>query len=390
MSFTSVITEGTVLTFSGSGFVTVGSIWARVIVTNSVTLITTVYTVPITSTSDTSMQILLEIQEANGSAIKLELSTDRFSSVTKSWDLTYSNPNSAFSATFTSLNNTLQFLAPVTDTLPGVDGQAIDMRVVPNNGTMALVLSSVFLPGVKSRRAVKTSGSYMFNNMMAFLDLIIDSNSTSGNVVEMWMYASQDRFLQSALSLDPRGNSLLLNFNSTDALSMLTTNVSCNFITGVLYHMELQMIAPGSSDAQWKANTRLLRQGAQLCSSTLTLQNFDPEIFFSTQFSFLLSQSSSGTGFSARSIKTSSGDSLSLQISKMGISCQQDAVCGSSSSNPTPSVAPDTAHLSIGVIIAVAATIAGFALVGIIIVVIIVAIVSVKRRRRVATYESSE
>jgi hypothetical protein len=293
---------------------------------------------------------------------------------------------------FSTLNATLAFLSKAAD-LPGVDG-SIDLEIVADNSTAfnstvasLLQVSSTFPPGIKARRALRTNGVYGFDNKTSYLEFAVDPSTTAGNVVELWMYVSAARFVLGTLSIGSdvaKTHSLTVTFNSSDVSSAIITTIDCAFTINVAYRFEVKVLTPvvtGSNLYIARAELSKLADGTSVCHADIPLATFTPSIFFATQFTMILSQSSGGTSLSRALHQSSNGDSMTIAVKRMGIECQKGVPCAAAptayASTPTTPSAPEGPNL-----LYLYSIIGGVVLLFAIIALIVIAAIIIRRRKR--------
>ncbi len=209
--------------------------------------------------------------------------------------------------------------------------EALDVSNVTNG---QLVISSTFSSSSKTRRALSTKGGYDIQDKVGFVTFSIDPLTTSGNIVELWMI-SGTKYIQSTLSITantfvPRISVAYAPNNSTSPQSNLQ---NCTFVKGVLYQLKLSISMQNNA---WIVKGELYSaSGANICSISLPLQQFVSSQFFASSFSFVLSQSPSGTALQ-RKVKAAGDETMQIKISQMGVQCPSGNCQAAQSSTVKP------------------------------------------------------
>jgi hypothetical protein len=263
--------------------------------------------------------------------------------------------------------------------------EGADAIEVTNTTGGVLTIASTFSATSKSRRSLSTKGGYDIQDKSAFVMFSIDPSTTSGNVVELWMYAVAGKYLLTTLSISPTtlATSISVYFSVSNDTRTLQNTVTCNFNKGVKYTLRLSIAKENS----WLVIGDLSSGTTSICKVSVTPENVATS-FFEQTFTYVLSQSSSGTAVQ-RNIRAVD-ESIAIQVSKMGVECTKGNCASSApSAAKTPSSASST--LNVGIVAAVIAAVGGVLVVSLLVVVVMAAVI-VKRRQknRVKTYTHEE
>jgi hypothetical protein len=369
------------------------------------------YALSATVVDDTTLQVTISVTtEVDGSNMLLEASVDSFTTILFSATLAYNNPQSSTTTlSFTNLNDTMKQFSTSTSDLPGTDTKGLDVSVVTvptnyfndtsesfSNSFVLNVVSSFNTSSSVQRRALASTTQYTFENKTSYLEFSIDSKTTGGNIVELWMWASASVNTMASLNLINGVKTLSLLYNSTDISTPITSKTNCNFAFNTIYKLNTAIVSPTQSGQQsWisTATLTVVKTGATVCSYAINLQPFSPSNFFLNTFTLILSQSSGLLG--ARSIRaaTNSSDDSSLMavyVNSMGLECQKGAVCSTvSSTSSSTTSSPFFSNIPVPVI--VGAVIGGIVLVLIVgfVVIVVVVVRQLRRKRKVAIYEDA-
>jgi hypothetical protein len=224
----------------------------------------------------------------------------------------------------------------------------------------------------------------------AFITFSIDASTNTGNVVELWMFSAQ-KYILGTLSIKPvtLATELMLAYSLSNATTPQTRSGPCIFAKNVKYNLKIRI---EQVLTVWTVKGELLNNAnVVVCALSLVPAGFNAKSFFANPFTYVLSQSSTGTNLQ-RSIKGS--ESMSITVNKMGVECTK----GDCSSK-----APHTATTSSSVmqnqgfqieLIAGIIAVAGGIIVVVLLLTIIIGVVVIKRRKKqrhqVSVYETHE
>jgi hypothetical protein len=248
-----------------------------------------------------------------------------------------------------------------------------------NTTNGVLTVASSFTQSTKSRRSLSTKGGYDIQDKVAFVTFSIDAATTTGNVVELWMYATESKFLVSTLTITPTSTSMTVSGMINEGSNVQSQTNACAFSKSVVYQLKLSL----SQDTNWVLKGELLLGRTTICTVSLMVQNLVARSFFSDTFTYVLSQSATGT--TVRKIQAE--EVVSIKINQMGVECSK-GTC--SSSAPTATKAPKTTLTTkapIEIIAGVIAVFGGLVFVVILVIVVVIAVVIKRRKKRaVAIY----
>lgn len=170
------------------------------------------------------------------------------------------------------------------------------------------------------------------------------------------MYASESKFVQTVISLSPDSGAKTISvaYSASNTTTQLPVTNLCNFVVNRMYQLKLRM----EVTTKWTIYGELYYGSTVVCSVSMTPLQFSPSTFFKSTFTFVLSQSSSGTGLK-RTITAAVAETIT-----------------------------DTSTLNIGLISGIAGSVAGALVIVALVTVLIVAMaVKRKRRKQVQIYE---
>jgi hypothetical protein len=281
--------------------------------------------------------------------------------------------NQTVSITVYDLNN-----GTMPSVIPGAD--IFDL----SNSTLGTIaLASEFNASTKARRALSTKGGYNFQDRVAFVKFSIDPSTTSGNIIELWMYASESKFVQTAISISPDNGAKTISvaYSASNTTTQQPVTSACNFVMNRMYQLKLRMEVA----TKWTIYGELYYGSTVICAVSMTPLQFSPSTFFKSTFTFVLSQSSSGTGLK-RTITAAVSETISVQVSQLGVECVGSS-CVTTAAKSTAKKT-DTSTLNIGMISGIAGSVAGALVIVALVTVLIVAMaVKRKRRKQVQIYE---
>jgi hypothetical protein len=242
---------------------------------------------------------------------------------------------------------------------------------VSNSTGGELTVASTFSSSSTARRALSTKGGYDIQDKISFVTFSIDASTTTGNVVELWMYAS-GKYIQSALSIVPGSMAtyLTVRYSGGNAVPQQQP-VACAFAKQVSYQLKLSIY----KETGWNVKAELTVGSSSLCTALLVATV--PNSFFSEAFTYVISQS--GTGTTVQRVVKAADESISIKVSKMGVECVKGTCASVAPSNTVQKYSSSGTNTGI-VAAAVIAFVGGFVVLSVIIVVILVA-VAIKRRR---------
>jgi hypothetical protein len=424
---------GTVLPLTGKGFTTPNIVLGgRATVVGSYPIRS--YTVTVQILSDNQLNITIpSMSEPSNTQMILEISTDGFNSVIYSSLFTYQVPSQASSntANFNMANAesvSSSFVptssigstptAPLiynTTTVPVSFDSTSSTDIAPTlpgytPPTTALVLSSSFSSTSSiTRRALRSTGSYTFQNKVAYVQASIDPSTTSGNVIELWMYDNLANFMYASMSISPSGATTIgLIWNATDFDgSALTTTTPCafKFATWYQYNLELQ-VPTSSANPTWILQGTLteMRSGTTVCLvSYVAPYNFDGSAYVENTFKLIISQSANNvnmansgsvstsrrTSISTARTTTAMTDTMKVYLDQAGVTCAASA-CSSPPvyQAPTPTPAPGTPVSSNSIVIG---SFVGVGVLLVVVLVLVAAIIVIARKnykRKAYIYDS--
>jgi hypothetical protein len=117
------------------------------------------------------------------------------------------------------------------------------------------------------------------------------------------------------------------------------------------------------------------------------MQSLIPSSFFSGTFTYVLSQSSSGTALQRKSMIVD--EVVSIKVSQMGVECSKGA-CASTAPSATKTPLSNSGGVPIEIIAGVIAVIGGFMVVVVLVAVVVVAIIVKRRKKRAINIYSEE
>jgi hypothetical protein len=253
--------------------------------------------------------------------------------------------------------------------------------IVTTNTTDGISIASTFSATSKSRRSLSTKGGYTFNNTVAFVSFSIDPATTTGNIVELWMYGTSSNYVEVYLSIAPTSfvQQMTVSFSSASSPTPQLQAKSCAFQKGVVYLLRMQLL-----QNPWTVKSELLSAtNAVVCTNSMLVNEFNAASFFSSPFTYVLSQSSSG--MTARRDLAGDQETMSIKVNKMGVTCATGSCSSVSTSNTKSS---SSSSLNITLIAGIVAAFGGIVIVVILTVLIIAAIIVKRRRmRKVNIYE---
>jgi hypothetical protein len=258
-----------------------------------------------------------------------------------------------------------------------------DIFDLSNSTLGTIALASEFNASTKARRALSTKGGYNFQDRVAFVKFSIDPSTTSGNIIELWMYATESKFVQTAISISPDNGAKTISVahSASNTTTQQPVTSACNFVMNRMYQLKLRMEVA----TKWTIYGELYYGSTVLCAVSMTPLQFSPSTFFKSTFTFVLSQSSSGTGLT-RTVTAAVAETISVQVSQLGVECVGSS-CVTSAAKSTAKKT-DTSTLNIGMISGIAGSVAGALVIVALVTVLIVAMaVKRKRRKQVQIYE---
>jgi hypothetical protein len=255
---------------------------------------------------------------------------------------------------------------------------------VSNSTAGVLVVASTFTASSKSRRSLSTKGGYDFQDKVAYLKFSVDNSTTSGNVAELWMYANANTFVQTSIAISPTlDKSISVAYSESASSTPETKTTNCNFIKSNVYHLKLRMELSATS----KVIGELYLGNTVICAVSMSLGSFSAKSFFSSQFTYVLSQSSSGSTLKQRNILAD--EVVSITVHQLGVECLKGQCVTSAPVSKAPSV--PQSGLNTGLIGGIIAVFAAIVLVAILVGIIVIAIiVKKKKKKRVVTYVEQE
>jgi hypothetical protein len=269
---------------------------------------------------------------------------------------------------------------------PVIEGSEL---IYTNYTNGELVVSSTFNSTRKSRRALSTKDGYTFEDQVAFVKFTVDPSTTSGNIVELWMHAGAGKFVQSTLSITPvsHAKTISVTCSASSVATMQTMSRNCSFVKGVAYTLKLNM--QYASTWTLKSEIFVTSSSASICVITMPLTGFNAQSFFATPFTYVLSQSPTGTEVK-RALVQDEDESMTIKVSQLGVECYKTSGCASVTKAPTAERASG-ASLNVAMIAGIVAGIIAGILIVILVAIIITAMYIRKRNRlqKVAVYESS-
>jgi hypothetical protein len=196
------------------------------------------------------------------------------------------------------------------------------------------------------------------------------------------MYASLGKFLLTTLAIAPGSFATSLNvfYSSSSNTQAQQQTTSCAFAKNVKYQLKLSI----SQESTWLVTGELLKDTQVVCKLSIIPRNV-PSNFFSQTFTYVLSQSSTGTGVQ-RSINAID-ESMSVSVSKMGVTCTKESCSSATTARPTTT--KNSSSFSIGILASIVAVGGGLFVIVVLTIIIVVAVVVKKRKRRVELYEPS-
>jgi hypothetical protein len=269
---------------------------------------------------------------------------------------------------------------------PVIEGSEL---IYTNYTNGELVVSSTFNSTRKSRRALSTKDGYTFEDQVAFVKFTVDPSTTSGNVVELWMHAGTGKFVQSTLSIIPvsHAKTISVTYSASSVATLQTLSKNCSFVKGIAYTLKLNM----QYATTWtlKSEIFVTSSSASICVITMPLSGFNAQSFFATPFTYVLSQSPTGTEVK-RALVQDEEESMTIKVSQLGVECYKTSGCASVTKAPTADRASG-ASLNVAMIAGIVAGIIAGILIVILVAIIITAMYIRKRKRlqKVAVYEST-
>jgi hypothetical protein len=246
---------------------------------------------------------------------------------------------------------------------------------VTNTTNGVLTVASNFSASAKGRRALSTKGGYDLQDKTAVVVFSIDAATSTGNVVELWMYATTGKFIQAALSIVPGtlATTISVRFSGSSAATVQQQSTACAFSKQVQYQLKLRIYLAST----WKVSTDLLQGSSTICTLDISPQAV-PSNMFSDPFTYVLSQSS--TGVPVQRANNAADEVMSIQINKMGVECSK-GTCASVAPSPTQK-ASASGSSSVGLIAAIVSVIGGVVVLSVVLAVVVVAVI-IKRKRDV-------
>jgi hypothetical protein len=238
-----------------------------------------------------------------------------------------------------------------------------------------LTVASNFSASAKGRRALSTKGGYDLQDKTAVVVFSIDAATSTGNVVELWMYATTGKFIQAALSIVPGtlATTISVRFSGSSAATVQQQSTACAFSKQVQYQLKLRIYLAST----WKVSTDLLQGSSTICTLDISPQDV-PSNIFSDPFTYVLSQSS--TGVPVQRASNAADEVMSIQINKMGVECSK-GTCASVAPSPTQK-ASTSGSSAVGLIAAIVSVIGGVVVLSVLLAVVVVAVI-IKRKRDV-------
>jgi hypothetical protein len=223
----------------------------------------------------------------------------------------------------------------------------------------------------------------------AFITFSIDASTNTGNVVELWMFSAQ-KYILGTLSIKPvtLATELMLAYSLSNVTTPQTRNGPCVFAKNVKYNLKIRI---EQVLTVWTVKGELLNNAnVVVCALSLVPAGFNAKSFFANPFTYVLSQSSTGTNLQ-RSIKGS--ESMSITVNKMGVECSKGD-CSSKAPTPTASASVmQNQSFQVELIAGIIAVAGGIIVVALLLTVII-GVVVIKRRKKqrhqVSVYETHE
>jgi hypothetical protein len=256
------------------------------------------------------------------------------------------------------------------------------------NATLdSIQLASVFNSSQKSRRSLSTKGGYDFKDKSAFIKFSIDASTTSGNVVELWMY-SVSKFVETGLTISPDApykRSLTIGYSYSNASGVQSLSNDCLFEKDKLYTLKLGMVL----ETKWGIVSELYSGSTLMCTLTMNPVPFNPSTFFSGTFTYVVSQSSSGSTLKRSLHAVSTQESMSIKVQQLGVECRTGA-CAAAPATTKSTKGSLSSTLNIGMIAGVIAAFAVIALVLLLVGTVIAAVIIKRRKKRTAIIYQDE
>jgi hypothetical protein len=272
----------------------------------------------------------------------------------------------------------VEFQDTTTDiAIPGSD--QLEVQSVSDSVQVA----SVFNATTNSRRSLASKGSYDIQDKTAYVKFSIDPSTTSGNIAELWLY-NAPKFIQTSLIMAPTATvtrAIAVAYSAGDDSAPQTASNPCTFALGVVYQLRVGILFT----TKWQILAELRSSSnAVLCSIALEPIGFNSRTFFDSSFSFVLSQSASGTAVKRRIMAQ---EQMSINVKEMGVACKT-----SECSSIAPTSPKTYSSINVGLIAGLIAAIAGVMLVALIIAIIVVGVIAKRRKRKqhVVAYAPSD
>jgi hypothetical protein len=274
----------------------------------------------------------------------------------------YYDASIASTVTSFTVESIKNFTTVTEDQLPNISGK-LDVYIVNNDASSdpyaiptAISVSTTFDPEDQARRAIKWGSKFRFFNRTAAIEISVDKESQTGNVVELWM-VSGDKQVMGALSVSANGQ-------KTIKISLGGTASSvCAFDFNTIYKLGVKLTSTN-------AICTLSRGSETKCTTSIPLAStFNAKEFFKNMFDLMIGQSSISL---SRKIKAADQSFLSAIVQNLAIECQPGTSCSANYTEPTTTGSAPAVPMFIiySVVGGVAAILVLIVIVGVIIVII--------------------
>lgn len=291
-----VVINGGSLNITGSGFVqTTGTISCQYWVTDGIEygLVTA------TIVSETEVSCAVNIEAATNEVINVRL-------VRSGSPNDDADPSNA--AVFSIVNSVLK--STDCGQVPGSTG-CPNVTVTNGNFIIAAALE-------EGRRSLQSTAKSNILDMQGYVDFTInDLKGSHGSPIEFWFFGEVP--LPSLYTALEVGNKLSLFFDNVGGgLYFDRVQEKCVFETNIKYRMILKIYKP---DSMYIINSTLytMPDAMALCTVEQVPRSFDPVLFFSQNYSLVLSASSNSE---QKAIADVSDSSVQLAVDAMVIECQ--------------------------------------------------------------------
>ncbi|KAL0483396.1 hypothetical protein AKO1_014589 [Acrasis kona] len=212
-------------------------------------------------------------------------------------------------------------------------------------GQDSLLITSSFSSNIQQRRALLTTDQYQMQDMQSYVDFSIVNTTTSGCVMESWLYSNISRgYIVSQLLMLSNGSRFMqVSYNHSGAA--FSSISPCLYSSNVPYTIIVKAVQLPSSKWSSVSELRAVSENrySVVCTASTDIPSFLPNSFFRYKYGIIVSQSN--LGVISRSIREED-QILGIYISSLGIECQS-GTCTSINYNTSEATTPQTTTQSV-------------------------------------------